>query len=146
MNPTRSSNSPTLLDKRRPAHLGFHPVAFLESCCQSSSPLSFLGLPAMKGSLRKILSISLVLCILTVGGLAQAQSAEHAGHHAQHQTATHGTLLCSWMCAAGTVLDSPVVLIQAERNPIAVIPVIHSSNSISEPSPISSGRAPPFSL
>jgi hypothetical protein len=96
---------------------------------------------------RKFLSISLVLCILAIGGLAQAQAAEHAGHHAQHQAATHGTLLCSWMCAAGTVLDAQVLLIQAEHGPIALIPIPHSNDSISEPSPISSSRAPPsFSL
>ena len=92
---------------------------------------------------RKLLSIALVLCILAVGGLAQAQAAEHAGHHAQHQAATHGTLLCSWMCAAGTVLDTATTVIKAERSPIAVIPIPHSSDLISEPSRISSSRAPP---
>ena len=55
----------------------------------------------MNHAARKFISIVLVLCVLSVGGLAQAQAAEHAGHHAQHHTATHGTLLCSWMCAAG---------------------------------------------
>ncbi len=93
---------------------------------------------------RKGLSISLVLCVLVIGGLAHAQSAEHAGHHATHQAATHGTVLCSWMCAAGTVLSADVVLIQAERSPIALIPLSHSSDSISEPPRISSSRAPPF--
>ncbi|HWF60474.1 MAG TPA: hypothetical protein VN666_09220 [Nitrospira sp.] len=101
----------------------------------------------MDDAFRKFLSISLVLCVLIVGGLAQAQAAEHAGHHAQHQSATHGTLLCSWMCAAGTVIDSDVVLIQAERSPVAVIPILRLSKAISEPSRVSSSRAPPpFSL
>jgi hypothetical protein len=76
--------------------------------------------------------------------LAQAQAAEHAGHHAQHQAATHGTLLCSWMCAAGTVLDSQVVVIQAERSPVAIVSLPHSSESGFEPSRVSSCRAPPF--
>jgi len=92
---------------------------------------------------RKFLSISLVVCVLAIGGLAQAQAAEHAGHHAQHQAATHGTLLCSWMCAAGTIVDSDVVLIQIERSPVAVIPIPLSNHLISEPSRISSSRAPP---
>ena len=87
--------------------------------------------------------MSVVLCVLAIGGLAQAQSAEHAGHHAQHQAATHGTVLCSWMCAAGTVLDTEAQLIQTEHGPIALIPILHSNDSISEPSPISSSRAPP---
>jgi hypothetical protein len=98
----------------------------------------------MSYTFRKFISISLVLCVLAISGLAQAQSAEHAGHHAQHQTATHGTVLCSWMCAAGTVLDTEVVLIQAERNPIALVSVVHSSDSLSESSRICSSRAPPF--
>jgi hypothetical protein len=97
----------------------------------------------MGHTFRKFLSMSLVLCVLAVGGLAQAQSAEHAGHHAQHQAATHGTLLCSWMCAAGTVLDTEVVLIHAERNPIALVSIVYPSNSFSEPLRICSSRAPP---
>ena len=97
----------------------------------------------MADAFREFFSIALVLCFLAVGGLAQAQAAEHAGHHAQHQAATHGTLLCSWMCAAGTVLDSAVVLLQTVRNPIAVIPILSSSGPLSEPSRISSIRAPP---
>ena len=101
----------------------------------------------MNHTFRKFLSISLVLCVLAVGGLAQAQAAEHAGHHAQHQAATHGTLLCSWMCAAGTVLDSEVVLILTERNPIALVSAVHSGESFLELSRICSSRAPPsFSL
>lgn len=97
----------------------------------------------MRYDFRKLLSISLILCVLAVGGLAQAQSAEHAGHHAQHQTATHGTVLCSWMCAAGTVLDSDIVVIQTERSPVALLSFSHSADVISEPSRISCSRAPP---
>ncbi|UVT15415.1 MAG: hypothetical protein H8K04_16630 [Nitrospira sp.] len=98
----------------------------------------------MDNAFRKFLSIALVLCVLAVGGLAQAQSAEHAGHHAQHQTATHGTVLCSWMCAAGTVLDTAVVLIQPERSPVAVVSLTHSVQIFSDPPRISSSRAPPY--
>jgi len=97
----------------------------------------------MDFTFRKFLSIFIVLCILAIGGIAQAQSAEHAGHHAQHQAATHGTVLCSWMCAAGTVLDSEVVFIQALRNHIALIPFQRSSGPIPQPSRICSSRAPP---
>ena len=95
----------------------------------------------------KYLSILLVLCLLSVGGLAQAQSVEHAGHHAQHQAATHGTLLCSWMCAAGTVLDTAVVTFQAELSPIALVTVLYSAQPSLEVCLISPSRAPPsFSL
>jgi hypothetical protein len=99
----------------------------------------------MKYPIQKILSILLILCVLVVGGLAQAQSAEHSGHHAQHQAATHGTVLCSWMCAAGTVLDTAITLIQAERSPVAILPLPISTNSCSEPPLTFSGRGPPLS-
>lgn len=97
----------------------------------------------MDYTLRKFLSIFIVLCVLAIGGIAQAQSAEHAGHHAQHQAATHGTVLCSWMCAAGTVLDSEVVLIQSERSSVAVLPLSHTMPICSELPIISPSRAPP---
>ncbi len=97
----------------------------------------------MDYTFRKFLSIFIVLCILAIGGIAQAQSAEHAGHHAQHQAATHGTVLCSWMCAAGTVLDSEVVVIRAHRSRIALIPIQRSNDPIPQPSRICSSRAPP---
>jgi hypothetical protein len=100
----------------------------------------------MRYDFRKLLSIALILCILAVGGLAQAQSAEHASHHAQHQTATHGTLLCSWMCAAGTVLDAEVVVLHADRSPVALAPVLRSNEIFSAPSRIASSRAPPASF
>ena len=97
----------------------------------------------MNRAVLRVLSIALVVCVLAVGGLAQAQAAEHAGHHAQHQTATHGTLLCSWMCAAGTVLDSAVVLIQVERSPIALVSLSRSPNLSIQACRNSSSRAPP---
>ncbi len=101
----------------------------------------------MNHTALKFVLILLVFCVLSVGGLAQAQSVEHAGHHAHHQAATHGTVLCSWLCAAGTVLDSAVVLFQAKLSPIALI----TSPNLAQPSielcQTSSSRAPPsFSL
>jgi len=101
----------------------------------------------MKHTVLKVVSLLLVLCVLSVGGLAQAQSVEHAGHHAHHQAATHGTVLCSWMCAAGVVLDTAVVTFQAELSPIAFTPLPYSTNPSIELCQTSSSRAPPsFSL
>lgn len=93
------------------------------------------------------LSILLVILVLSIGALAQAQSGEHAGHHAHHQAATHGTVLCSWMCAAGTVLDTAVVTFQAELSPIGLITYSYSTQPLIEPCQTSPSRAPPaFSL
>ncbi len=101
----------------------------------------------MNHTILKFVSIFLVFCVLFVGGLAQAQSVEHAGHHAHHQAATHGTVLCSWMCAAGTVLDSAVVTFQAELSPIALLTLPQSAQPSIELCQTSPSRAPPsFSL
>jgi hypothetical protein len=95
----------------------------------------------------KLVSILLAFCVLSVGGLAQAQSVEHAGHHAHHQAVTHGTVLCSWMCAAGTVLDSAVVSFQAELSSIALITFRNAAHPSIEECRTSPSRAPPsFSL
>ena len=98
---------------------------------------------SMSHTVRKFLSIFLVLGVLAIGGLAQAQAAEHAGHHAQHQAATHGTVLCSWMCAAGTILDTEAVLVQSEPRPIAVVFHTHSNRIGAEHPYITPSRAPP---
>ncbi|NOT21713.1 MAG: hypothetical protein HOP22_03170 [Nitrospiraceae bacterium] len=97
----------------------------------------------MNHAVRKFASILLVVCVLSVGGLAQAQSVEHAGHHAQHEAATHGTPLCSWMCAAGTVLDTAAVTFQTELSPIALVALLHSAQPSIEACRVSPSRAPP---
>lgn len=95
----------------------------------------------------KVLSIVFVLCVLSVGGLAQAQSVGHAEHHAHHQAADHGTVLCSWMCAAGAMLDNTIVPVQVERVPVAFVRISHSASISTELCRTSPGRAPPsFSL
>ncbi|MBP0125141.1 MAG: hypothetical protein SCG74_04270 [Nitrospiraceae bacterium] len=102
-----------------------------------------MGRVLMNHRVLKFVSIVLVCCVFSVGGLAQAQSVEHAGHHAHHQAATHGTVLCSWMCAAGTLFDSAVVPFHAELSLIALgtLPdVAQPSSELCQPS---SCRAPP---
>jgi hypothetical protein len=101
----------------------------------------------MNHKVFKFVSILVVLCVLSVGGLVQAQAVEHAGHHAHHNAATHGTVLCSWMCAAGVVLDTAVVTFQAELSPIAFITLFNPAQPSIESCHTSSSRAPPsFSL
>ena len=101
----------------------------------------------MNHKVFRFVSILLVLCVLSVGGLVQAQAVEHAGHHAHHNAATHGTVLCSWMCAAGTVLDTAVVTFQAELSLIALVTLPHFAPPSIDACQTSSSRAPPsFSL
>jgi hypothetical protein len=91
----------------------------------------------------KLLSIFLVLCVLSVGGLAQAQSVEHAGHHAQHQAATHGTLFCSWMCAAGQAGEAGALSVLPEVTPHEFVEVLPINNVPTIFSNILASRGPP---
>lgn len=51
----------------------------------------------------KVLSVLVVVCVLSVGGLAIGQSFAHdVEHQSHHQSSSHhGTVLCSWLCVAG---------------------------------------------
>jgi len=69
--------------------------------------------------MKQSLALLLVLCLLAVGGLASAQSISHETHHAHHHKATHGTVLCTWMCAAGQILDTATAPPLIERSPIS---------------------------
>jgi len=87
------------------------------------------------GFIQRSLACLLVVSLLVIGGFASAQSLTHEFQHSHHQKATHGTVLCSWMCAAGQVLDtvaapalidrSPVS--QTEQHPIPEFPSVFSS-------------------
>lgn len=85
---------------------------------QYHSPVGLYGVQVMKSVLiQRALACVLVFCILAIGGLASAQSITHESHHAHHQKATHGTALCSWMCAAGQAGEATVQFV-----PVALIP------------------------
>ncbi len=68
----------------------------------------------------KATAVLLALCMLVVGGLASAQAIAHESHHAHHQKATHGTVLCSWMCAAGQGLDGTGLPLLIEQAPLSI--------------------------
>lgn len=75
----------------------------------------------MTQGLKRFLSCLLVLSLLVIGGFASAQALTHESQHAHHQKATHGTVLCSWMCAAGQVLDSSAAPYLIEHSPVAIV-------------------------
>jgi hypothetical protein len=93
---------------------------------------------------KRTLATFLVLAVLVVGGLASAQSITHESHHAHHQKATHGTVLCSWLCAAGQALDGISAPDLIERSPIASSD-LSISLFVSQPTfDTTTSRAPPF--
>ena len=91
----------------------------------------------------KFVSILLVLCVLSVGGLAQAQAVEHGGHHAHHQTATHGTVLCSWMCAAGQAGEVAAVFVPLEVIPHEFVELASADQATTVFSCLLATRGPP---
>ena len=91
----------------------------------------------------KFVSILLVLCVLSVGGLAQAQSVEHAGHHAHHQAATHGTVLCSWLCAAGQAGEAATLLVPLEVTSQESVEITSADQVPTICSSILASRGPP---
>ncbi|HSA61903.1 MAG TPA: hypothetical protein VLE03_06655 [Nitrospiraceae bacterium] len=92
----------------------------------------------------RALAVLLVLCILVVGGLASAQSITHESHHAHHQKATHSTVLCSWMCAAGQVLDSSAAPRLGAYSPVALVEQLPSQSIPHSVLDSSTSRGPPF--
>lgn len=98
----------------------------------------------MRVSARRLIACLVVVSVLVIGGLASAQALTHESHHAHHQKTTHSTILCSWMCAAGQVLDTAAAPYFAEHLPIARAEqrVIHSVSRVTLESATS--RGPPF--
>ena len=54
---------------------------------------------------RHILVWALAACLLLANGLVYPQTIPHAVHHAHHTAATHASVLCAWLCAAGQSLE-----------------------------------------
>lgn len=81
--------------------------------------------------------------LLLLNGVAYPQTVAHETHHAHHQAATHSSVLCSWMCAAGQMLDGVQVTPQAHFHLLAIdLAVIFqepSSQSLASPT----SRGPP---
>jgi|DewCreStandDraft_4_1066084.scaffolds.fasta_scaffold143910_2 hypothetical protein len=93
---------------------------------------------------KQAVATLLVFCVLVVGGLASTQSIAHEWHHAHHQKATHGTVLCSWLCAAGQALDGISAPNLIERSPSAS-PDLAISLFVPQPTfDVTTSRAPPF--
>ena len=97
-----------------------------------------------QGVMKRFLACALVLCILVVGGLASAQSISHESHHnTHHQKATHSTSLCTWMCAAGNVLDNGTAPYLIDLVPVACSEPYSTVSILNRPLHRSTSRGPP---
>ena len=73
--------------------------------------------------IKQSLALLLAVCLVTVGGLASAQSISHESHHAHHDKAAHATVLCNWMCAAGQAGEATTVLVPSHLIPYEFVQV-----------------------
>lgn len=74
----------------------------------------------MTRSSRTALAIVVLACFLVMSGVVSSHAAAHSLHHVHHNAATHSTVLCSLMCAAGQVVsvgepvfDAPLTILHA---------------------------------
>ncbi len=78
-----------------------------------------------------------------MSGALSAQAAQHSTHHAHHKAATHASSICSWMCAAGQVIQSVDFELREPNRTIIEIE-IHIPSSVDRVLSYSShSRAPP---
>lgn len=84
---------------------------------------------------RSTLIWALLLCIVLVNGAMAVPSVDHAEHHANHQSGTHSTGLCAWLCAGGVGITSSAVqfishLQLLERNGSSILEPVFSVVSL----------------
>jgi len=88
-------------------------------------------------------AVGLTVCLLLLSGLVYPQTVAHAAHHAHHKAATHATVLCSWMCAAGQVCEGTAIIVQSDRSLVGVASVIAIQKPVSVLQPTAPSRGPP---
>jgi len=100
----------------------------------------------MSTFLQKSVAVGLTVCLLLLSGMVYVQAMEHAAHHAHHQAATHASVLCSWMCAAGQSLEAVAFVFQVEAVPLALVDPPPAQDHLTTvlPSPVT--RGPPSSV
>jgi hypothetical protein len=91
----------------------------------------------------RILAVSLAFCLLTLSAAVYPQVAAHTAHHAHHQAASHGTVLCTWICAAGQAVDVMAVVIDRGGTPTATLADAPHRLILELPSATYSPRGPP---
>ena len=98
----------------------------------------------MKRFRHPFFALSLVACFLFVSGVLSSQAVAHTVHHAAHKAATHSSPLCSWLCAAGQVLQAFEFEVSG---PFFSLVVIEPADPTTTDKPLASSplsRAPPL--
>ncbi|MDT7040961.1 hypothetical protein [Candidatus Nitronereus thalassa] len=98
----------------------------------------------MKLLRHQFFSLSLLACLLVVGILLPSQITAHSLHHAHHQAATHASVICSWMCAAGQVVESTNLFLESPAFSMQDLEILPISSIRSTPLLLFFKRGPPI--
>lgn len=72
---------------------------------------------------RTALILGVLACFLVMSGVVSSQATAHSLHHVHHNAATHSTILCSLMCAAGHAVNVAEPVFDAPLNVLHAIEV-----------------------
>ncbi len=92
---------------------------------------------------RTFAAWSLAAFLFLLSGLVYPQSVAHAAHHAHHQATTHSSVLCSWMCAAGQMLDGVQLAPQTHFEVLACDLAVVFQEPACQPVESPTSRGPP---
>ncbi|ALA58041.1 MAG: hypothetical protein OJF50_000357 [Nitrospira sp.] len=93
---------------------------------------------------RTVLVWAMAACLLLLSGLAYPQMVPHAVHHAHHNAATHATVLCAWVCAAGHSIESVAFVFQSDYSPFSRFVLTSPHVQAKAPASSPTSRGPPF--
>ena len=92
---------------------------------------------------RPVVVWALLLVIVLVNGLMAAPSVSHAEPYACHQTESHSTGLCAWLCASGVGIESSADQFASELQLLEWISIPSFDHVISVSSLLYFFRGPP---
>ena len=95
---------------------------------------------------RPVFVWALLLCIVLVNASMAAPSVGHAKHHADHQTGTHSTGICAWLCAAGQGIESASAPLNTQLQPIEGLVAVQIKPTLTPISLRNFSRGPPISF
>lgn len=67
------------------------------------------------------LPLLLACILLALQGVVYPHVLEHLSQHAHHEAGVHGTVVCSWMCAAGQDLEFVPAVVPVTIHAIALL-------------------------
>lgn len=87
----------------------------------------------------------LACAFFALQGTVYPHMLEHLSQHTHHESGVHGTVVCSWLCAAGQDLESVPALVPITIPVVTLIDDIHFDSLSIESRALWTSRGPPDS-